>query len=76
MQNCFLVVLFVQVRVLLMLYRALDHNLIQLQFHSLALNYLLLNRVLGHKSVHVDLFSLSDSVASIHGLQVDLRIKV
>ena len=54
----------------------LDKDLVNLQLDGLSLDDFLLDSVLGHQPVNVDILALTDSMRSIHCLQVDLRVEV
>lgn len=54
----------------------LDDNLVYLQFDSLPLDYLLLYSVFADKSVNKNSLFLTDSVRSVHCLQINLWIPI
>jgi hypothetical protein len=54
----------------------LDDYLIQLEFDSLTLNDLLFDSLHRNQSVDINVLLLTDSVRSIHCLQVDLRVPI
>ena len=54
----------------------LNHDLVQFELDPLPLNNLFLDGVFCDQAVDKDFFLLTDPVAAIHSLQVDLRVKV
>ena len=76
MQDNLLVLLLVQRHRLVNFATLLDKDLVNFQFDGLTLNDFLFNSVLGHKPVDIDILALSNSMRSIHRLQVNLRVEV
>lgn len=54
----------------------LDYNLVNLELDSLSLNDLLFHRILGNQPIDKDLLLLTDSMGTVHRLQIDLWIPV
>ena len=54
----------------------LNEDLIYFQLDSLSLNNLLFDTVLGDQSVYIHRLALSNSMSSIHSLEINLRIKI
>lgn len=61
---------------LLALRFTIDDQLAPLEFYSLSLNNLFLYGVLGNKTINVHRIFLPDSVGSVHGLKIYLRVPV
>ena len=76
MQDQFLIILLVEIHVLIYLESMLNEDLIGFKLDGLSLHNLLFDRPFGYQTINIHIFALAYSVGSIHGLQVDLWVKV
>lgn len=54
----------------------LNDNLVEFELDCLSLNHFLLDRVLADEPVYIDVLLLTDTVSTVHSLQINLRIEI
>ena len=54
----------------------LDEDLIGFELDGLSLHNLLFDRPFGYQTINIHIFALANSMGTIHGLQVYLRVEV